>query len=355
MRTKRLNSSAGFNLIEVSIGILLLGVLLVMVINMHDIYQERKLRLENEQRLEVIRQAMSDFFYRNGRYPCRSLFELRHGHPNYGTESTHCASNFHAGGDYVYFGALPVVALGLPYDYVFDVYNNKYTYWITAIQAANYSPGQGRIIIASADENNSYNSVTPVTGDIAALSPAYDFAIVSHGADGKCAFPAHSTSTNYADITSSHGPNFRTAAAPRDSMNCGSESDNRYIAPSQRFKPMRDTEYASADDPVNTSWHFDDSIIYTLNPKENSLWAMSTNSTAAGEILGMISKSAGNVGIGVSSVNPLSAKLEVEDGDMSVTGNVIVDQNVRTNRSISASGEIRANGRITARRFRTGN
>lgn len=80
------NRIRGFTLIEMSIVVTIAGLLLAAWIQAYDRYLISKSAEETKEKMDMIDDAMSEFYGRNGRYPCPADPSLDPGHPSYGLE-----------------------------------------------------------------------------------------------------------------------------------------------------------------------------------------------------------------------------------------------------------------------------
>ena len=77
----------GFTLIELSISMLVVGILIVAVLTPYTVWKQNEIRQTTENNLDLVNQALNEFLASNGRYPCPARLDLPRTDPNYGVES----------------------------------------------------------------------------------------------------------------------------------------------------------------------------------------------------------------------------------------------------------------------------
>jgi prepilin-type N-terminal cleavage/methylation domain-containing protein len=190
-------SQRGFTLIEITIGLAVLGLLMLPLIHFYNLHQIQERIRQSDGHLITIQSALQKFAIRNGRYPLPSAYGLGPGVANYGQEYgggiPACAPGMTnicrttgfrdllppAGNDPVLIGAVPFAALGLPQKISIDGYGRKITYAVseTMTVAATFQDDRGVIKIVDRSGGN-----TSGTNNNA------HYAVISHGKDGKGAF-----------------------------------------------------------------------------------------------------------------------------------------------------------------------
>ena len=162
------NKQSGFTLIEMSISLIIIGVLLSMGFALYQPYiDKKKVRITNE-RLDNAYAALEEYKNDVGFYPCVAPLSAGRADGNYG-EQTDCSitavaeGDCEASGEYcvrqsnrtvsigdrrVRLGALPFRQLNLSERGSYDGYKSKIYYAVTeemARDTASYVPGQGGI------------------------------------------------------------------------------------------------------------------------------------------------------------------------------------------------------------------
>lgn len=300
---EKMKKQGGFSLIELAIGMAVVGLLISGGVSLYQSYRAEKKNADDRVAYERIGTAMATFLQQNGHYPCPAAPTLSRSNPNFGRAVTPCTATT------VAQGALPVVDLGLPLSLAGDVYSNKLTYAVSSgrTNAATYNNAADAIIVQGRTRDAS--------NALVAAQRNLPFIIVSHGPDMKGAY-AMSGST----ITVPCG------GSALDSENCNGD---------ERF---RNEPYASMPNMHNAN-HFDDSVLLSLVQRDTTLWAI----TPGSEGINIVNRNAGNVGIGVN--NP-SAKLNVRDGELRVEsagamgkGNINTRGDIAVTNSANASAE----------------
>lgn len=178
----------GFTLIEMSIALIVMGLILAPAITAYTLYEkDRKIR-ETETALVQANTGISAFREAYGRLPCPAPFDAVPGDVDYGYEDCSAtapgiitANNGGATPD-VYIGSLPFRTMNLQERQTTDGYDNRLTYAVSAAltDVATYSGGGGAIQIN--DENG--NSIIDGSG----VSGQAHFIILSHGQYGAGAY-----------------------------------------------------------------------------------------------------------------------------------------------------------------------
>jgi prepilin-type N-terminal cleavage/methylation domain-containing protein len=180
----------GFSLVELSIVVLVIGIVLTMGIGAWTANLENQAHSATAQRQATIKEALTGYLRRNSRLPCPDTdFTAPDGIENRATAgdpTTACTAAF---------GVLPYVTLGLARDAVRDGWGNFFSYHvsntnITAASSGNWSantdwtrtawfrPGNTGLITVN---ERSGATVTPVATSIVTV-------VVSHGRNGLGAY-----------------------------------------------------------------------------------------------------------------------------------------------------------------------
>ena len=229
-------SSKGFSLIELSIVLTIISLLLIPGIKLYKSWIDQSRQAANQQRINVIQQALSNFIAQYGRLPCPASFIAQQMDATYGREITPLClkpngkpytpdgkATFGVTGrstpvqnppinPVIIIGSVPVRDLGLPDSARTDVYGHLFTYAVSAAAAAALQGGPGVIDVVDA----AGHTVLPYASDKISTGTAL-YVLVDHGKDGKGA---------YAD---NPGPAAATPAVPctrapgLDTLNCSFE------------------------------------------------------------------------------------------------------------------------------------
>jgi prepilin-type N-terminal cleavage/methylation domain-containing protein len=185
----------GFSLVELSIVVLVIGIVLTMGIGAWTANLENQAYAATAQRQAAVKEALSGYLRRNNRLPCPDTdFAAPDGIENRttaGDPTTACAAAF---------GVLPYVTLALARDAVRDGWGNFFSYHvsntnITAAGTGNWSantdwtrsawfrPGNTGLITVN---DRSGATVTPIATGVVAV-------VVSHGRNGFGAYTVGGT------------------------------------------------------------------------------------------------------------------------------------------------------------------
>lgn len=179
--------NAGFSLVELSIVVVITAILLTMGITALTVQSENAAFSATRNRQQLIGEALSGYFARNGRLPCPDLPTaagnvIGRGDDNRATVddvTTKCASDI---------GVLPYIDLGIPRDAVLDGWENFYAYRVTtdagvdldwARSSAAIIPGKPAKLVVSERSPASSAVLTKASGPLNAV-----YVLVSHGRNG---------------------------------------------------------------------------------------------------------------------------------------------------------------------------
>jgi prepilin-type N-terminal cleavage/methylation domain-containing protein len=243
----------GFSLLELAVVLVIMGSFILISLQVADKKAKQNQYVENKSRMDVVLNAMDKFVKRNGRVPCPANPRLRHTDANFGVERLSggaCVTdnededypNF--GNSYnLHVGAVPVVTIGLPAEYIMDVWGSAYTYGVAAdlVTEAAYAAGEGYIWVyhmgpdasylqcVRAEDGNCDNSdpwaggwmMTPeddVSKWVHDSSPTQDavYVLVSHGANLSSSWPGQGGS----ELRRNHGGLYSA-----ETINSGSNLD----------------------------------------------------------------------------------------------------------------------------------
>lgn len=145
----------GFTLVDLSIALVVLGLLAVPVLQQYNQYIQNKAYSDTSASQIAIKGALDEFYLEGGRYPCPADPTLTEADSGYGEED--CAGvlsvpafdtagnpidRYGGGQDNVLIGAIPFDTLKIEEKHTFDGYTNKFTYVVSEIltNVATYDP-----------------------------------------------------------------------------------------------------------------------------------------------------------------------------------------------------------------------
>ncbi|GEM_PF-2221268 len=242
-----MNKRCGFSLVELSVVIVIVGLLAASALTGAEIFIERTRRDITRDRLVDIKAALQEYATVNGgMLPCPAARNLIFGDPLFGF-ATDCtvappASVTDTGA--VRIGAVPVRTLNLPADYIGDSWNGKFTYAMTEAMATS-GTANGAITI----QDGSGTTITNPAGQGAWI-------VVSHGRNRMGAYGVDSTAIGIAC----------TGTTPEEE-NC----DNNVT--------FNDAMY---NDGIGAAAYFDDYVIWGMRsrPTANSFYVTTGNIAA---------------------------------------------------------------------------
>jgi len=184
------NKIGGFTLIELSLVIVIAGILLSFFGTALTTFLKKSDIKTTEYRLSEIDDALARYLRINGHYPCPANRTLSPDHSEFGRSiQTDCrvsASNGTVSNNGVRIGALPVRSLNLPDEFIVDAWGRKLTYAVTMNLATNgqFSADGGRISIVDGAGNS---LITP--------DNSAHYIVISHGETGDGGYYINSDST----------------------------------------------------------------------------------------------------------------------------------------------------------------
>lgn len=180
IRPAERRNNGGFSLIELSIVLIVMGLLLIPFIKAYDVYQTQKRLDDTKIALSFVNTAIANFYAENGYYPCPADRTLGYDDAGHGREECgrriippstvptpaaglqtmtsdtcegsdsrgYCRAT-NAAGRVVYIGAVPYVTLGIPGAQAMDGWKNILTYAVTArmTEESSFDPNQGGVEI----------------------------------------------------------------------------------------------------------------------------------------------------------------------------------------------------------------
>ncbi len=193
----------GLSLVEASIGLIVLGLIIMPIIQAQKYEVVKKIRQVNYGAIQNSIDGINQYFEAgNGAYPCPASLILGEGDTNFGVSGDCTISNVKLctdpawkttegicktsnGTDAIIIGGIPFATLGMPQEEALDYWGNKLIYAVTQTQTDNttYVTNAGQIRIMGADD--------PVLVALGAedgipnqISSLYDIFIFSTGYNG---------------------------------------------------------------------------------------------------------------------------------------------------------------------------
>jgi prepilin-type N-terminal cleavage/methylation domain-containing protein len=232
---------AGFTLIELAVVLLVISLITGAGISLGNGALKTAARVKTQERLAIIKQAFSSYVAANGYLPCPADGALTPSSPSFGIETrsgigcTPNAPGMIALTTTIYIGVMPTRTLGLPDSYAADSWGNKFTYAVSQTHVSKVSS------VADTDGAITIN-YGDVSGTNYALTTKATYAVISHGPDGKGAFPLQGTAVGIA---------------------CGATTNNDVANCDDADIIFYDTAYN--DNATNAAQFFDDFVVWSSN------------------------------------------------------------------------------------------
>lgn len=254
MAAQHTQHRGGFSLLEMAIVVAIVALILGSGISLGTNAVKAAERTTTMERMATLQRALEDYVAANGYLPCPyDLTRPRSGGGSFGVElrdgsGTGCALTLAA---HVYTGGVPVRTLGLPDSYAADAWGNKFTYAVSADHVgsalAYLRNDASSITVMMGDRTGTTYPITQTTArtsdntdPILSDGRAATYVLVSHGPDGRGAYPLDGTSISIA---------------------CGSGNQND-VANCNGDGEFYDTEY---NDGENEALYFDDYVVWGSN------------------------------------------------------------------------------------------
>tara|TARA_X000000950_G_scaffold68229_1_gene84276 strand:+ start:4206 stop:5387 length:1182 start_codon:yes stop_codon:yes gene_type:complete len=282
--TSKLQNEDGFTLIDISIMLLVVGILATPFLMEYNTFLKQEQREQTGINIDESISSIGSFYHAQDRYPCPADPTLRPGDANYGIENCGAAGN-------VLYGAVPFRTLGIEERESLDAFKNKLLYGVTRLQTIvgnDYSKDSGSITVARLrGKNPARNMACSDQATLMAENPSIDlehvvntgvhFIVLSHGRSGTGAF-------NVAGNQVLACPALGNTA---DAENCNFGADDNFI---MHECMHNETEGANFFDDIVLG-EGEPEVEKTSSPPSDDMW--SRNNTN-----GSLNNTAGNIGIG---------------------------------------------------------
>jgi len=210
-RIASLKTKTAYSLVELSVVITIMSILMMGVASIVSASMKKAQKNETQEKMQIIYNSMGKFLLRNQRLPCPASLNLAESSAGYGSDESitngdcNNSSQIFSSGNNIFVGAVPTTTLGLSSDMAKDEFGNKITYIIsknaTIATTATIFPGNNFSFgSTTTDYANQVLTVleyanNPVTTDRTITGQAI-FALISHGNNQNCAYPANGVSPN---------------------------------------------------------------------------------------------------------------------------------------------------------------
>ncbi len=207
-----MNSESGLSLIEIAIGMVIIGLLMIPVIeNYKQNMIDARRGTTNSNMNPTIETAIQNYYLANNRLPCPANITLNATSASYGTESGAAGSCAGAGvvitgvgPNQIAIGGVPFQALNIPADSTLDGWHNKITYAVTVFDTTvgfdpfSVAPAAQAITLKKFQYNPPVPAspgpppVAAIPASITLIAPAPTayYVLVSYGDDGAGAYTA---------------------------------------------------------------------------------------------------------------------------------------------------------------------
>jgi prepilin-type N-terminal cleavage/methylation domain-containing protein len=196
--------SLGFSLAEMSVVLMIIGVIASSAISVAISNDYNAKSSQTEEKLKQIDAALAGYLAINHRLPCPADGTLAITDANFGVEATNgaaipiCNKNFKDGADKIWGGVVPVATLQLPNDFMFDGWGNRIDYIVDFRFTIGDTSASCTAVSSSVCFRDILDNSPAITVQDANLNTRTDFAVyvlLSHGANGHGAFPKPGSAT----------------------------------------------------------------------------------------------------------------------------------------------------------------
>lgn len=179
------NDCKGFSLIELAMGLLVVGLLVAGVAQWLKVELVRGKAATTRDHAEIVITAINAFYDENARYPMPANPAWAEGHPLYGREFPGAATS--PGPTEVMRGAVPFADLKISMKDTLDGWDNKFTYAVSKVQTVSPMPTAG-VITVTALVPVIPPPLPPLDDMVSMNVPGVYWALISHGDRGRGAY-----------------------------------------------------------------------------------------------------------------------------------------------------------------------
>ena len=325
-RSSGVSGDDGFSLVELAIGLVVIGILIVPFMMSHNIEVVKSKRADTRRSLARSETAINHYFYNvSASYPCPASLILKDGDADFGkagdcsnlaaipscatagwrTNEGYCKTS-NVASTAVIIGAVPFDTLGIDFRDTLDAWQNKLIYAVTFEQTSTttYLSNSGALHLWAFKDTDGDPTTPPVSVDITTdLTNPPDFILVSTGETAVGGYTAEGVQTRAcgSDTTQGH-----------DNENC--DFDNAFFSD---VNP-NDTALGSASDVQGPDFYDDITRVELDVPQ--SIWFPHPANAASGT--SFITTMSNAVGIGTDTP---TETLDVA-GDIHVDGKLKSDE-----------------------------
>ena len=164
--SKKSQNEHGFTLVELAMVMMIGGVIMAMMFNFISVTQQNMVDKQNASKFKLVQAEINRFLETQGRFPCPASFTQPVGASKFGQEIlANCRQNKNITGSFrttgrlgnkIRIGTVPVRALNLPDEYIYDAYGSRLLYAVTEkmANASSYINNIGAIFINDANGNS---------------------------------------------------------------------------------------------------------------------------------------------------------------------------------------------------------
>jgi len=255
-KTLKPKKLAAISLVELAIGLVILGIVMVPAMNLTMVAVEKGKQERTRAKMERIGAAMDSYFYINRKLPCPALRAKTTAESNYGSAATSCGTTG------VVFGVVPAETIGLSRDFMFDGYGRKFSYAVASMATLPNGSGgvrfvkSGSTIIADnggGTELTTAQKITIKSGSGANITTDGAFVLISHGKDGLGAAQPDGSVLSAPQVSSTDFANAQTTSTAFNSLLNGESGGDDIVFYSTfgSFVPKL-VEYSSVECPATS-------------------------------------------------------------------------------------------------------